>query len=444
MKTSLILALVAAPIGVRAIALPPPPEAFERPLERSDALVLVSRVLHLSASGVETTEKAHVFQVAGFTDSSKCPLEGMRGVRCGEFTWQPSVVTVYRRAFVAALSGHLARNLVVAVDLGSSSAPLARSTMHGVLVFPTPDLDSRPAFAWYLSRLGSTVAIGFADVNQDGALDVIYTYEEEMPGGVRVVPRDVWSFVDMRPARLISAGENLSGVALSLFEGVPLAEESDGRLVRGAWRLARLGTSTAVILDRGSMPRGGFELRVLSDLGSGWRELLVGAAGELAADAEAVGRGDPADCTAFEPETEGLDLSARRLLLDLESVCVQARQAFAQGGIIGAWSKVRVAMRLESAGLEGAAAGVIASAASDLLGPGTWPVAAVLSAIAVLQGHGLRSRLQDPNFGGVMVSLRYELNQMPALLPLTAVLEVAQRRIEGAWQAIVGVPGGAP
>ncbi|MBM4396772.1 MAG: hypothetical protein FJ087_13910 [Deltaproteobacteria bacterium] len=445
--------LLAAPAPAQVLPAVPPPAPVERAVEADEAATVVARVLGAVTRGVRATPTAFEFDVAGFADDRTCPLAGVRGVKCGAFAWQPTTVVVHRAAWVAAVSGHLARNRVVVVDLSSSSAAISRSSLHGVLVFAGPEVGRTPApaFAWYVSRLGRTLGADLADVDADGALDVVYTYAQDLPGGATVVPRDVWTFAEMKPSRLISAGERLSGVALSLFEGVALAEDSETRAVRGAWRVVSLGAGRppAVVLDRAVLPGGGWDLRVVADLGSGWREFLAGAGGSLAADAEAVARGDPADCGVAEPPGEALPVHARKTLLDLEAACLASREVEGAGrGPIAAARLAIAAFRAHGAGLHGVATGLVQSASEALLrgGVGTWPAAAALSAMAALRARALRSRVTDPRFGGAQAAGWTDAARLPALLPALRPLLLPLDTVAGALRTVgrrirPGAPG---
>jgi hypothetical protein len=388
---------------------------------------------------VQAGERAYAMAVDAFADNRACPIEGLRDVKCGRFAWMPSSLTVYRVAWVAAVSGHLARNRVVMVDLASDDAPVASGTLHGVLVYPGPEAKpgSRPAFAWYVSRLGRSAGLGFADVDADGALDAIYTYEQELAMGVRVVPRDVWTFTDMAPSRVVSAGEKLSGLFVSTFDGVPLTEDGDGWARRGAWRLVTLmaGRPGAIVFERASYPasRAGFDLHVIGDLGDGWREVLSGAAGggkPRDADAEA-GEPEPGDCTPSDVPPE-LTVGARRMLLDVETACRAAVAAFAANGARGAGGpgaavrKVLAASRLRASGLSLAASALEESASGDLSAawPLAWPASAVLSARAAFAGRRALAAAYDARVADPPSSLLDDVAGFPALWPVTRPIDL--------------------
>ena len=218
--------------------LPPPVPARRAELTLSEAGHVVAAVLGCVPGKVEETRNSYVFQVTGMVRGRRCPMEGTRGTSCGEFRWMPSRVELYKSAMTAPVSAHLAANRLVVVDMRSDSAGLSMGTLHGVLVFPKADVltRERPAFAWYLDRLGTSLDLSVTDVDSDGADDIVYTYALTLAGGVRVVARDVWSVAGLKPGKLVSSGERLSGVFLSSFDGMPLHDDGMFSLGRGTWR----------------------------------------------------------------------------------------------------------------------------------------------------------------------------------------------------------------
>jgi len=310
-------------------------------LDRTWADSVAGGIFGLDWTAVDELSDRFVYEIRGFKDARKCPLEGIRDVECGDFAWTPSRLTIYRDAWEGALSGHLARNRAIAIDFDSDTAPFSIGTMHGLLVSPSAGIDSRkkPVFAWYLSRSGSSVSVSFRDVTGDGLEDALYTYRQTMPGGVLVVPCDVWSFADMLATKYLSSGEKLSGVSTSTFEGVPVVLESEGRhetgmFSFGAVRVAGQGGVPGLVktltVERGVFRDGkppSWELQVLADTGEGWLDYL-----SIMGTPCDTGPSDPADvmsetwadnggrCSFSElpPDTP---IEIRRIFLDMEGVC---------------------------------------------------------------------------------------------------------------------------
>lgn len=326
--------------------IPAAPAGRAVSLDREFADSVARGAFGLEWTGVAESVDRFIYEIKGFRDSRRCPLEGIRDVGCDNFEWTPSRFIIYRDAWDGALSGHLALNRAVAVDLSSDSAPFSIGSMHGVLVVPSSGIDSRkkPSFGWYLSRSGSSVAMSFMDVSGDGLEDVVYTYRQRMPGGVLVVPRDVWSFRDMIASKYLSSGEKLSGVSTSTFEGVPFVLESEERhelgrfifrKVRVAQPLSGQGQVQIITVERGVFAPAGppsWELQVLADVGSGWFDYLsiVGTpceTGPSGPDDETGGLDfNDSDRCAFSELPPDAPIEVRRSFLDIEGVCRFADQ----------------------------------------------------------------------------------------------------------------------
>ena len=415
------------------VAAPPPEPA---PVTSDEALVIASKVFGAHVVGVGEDARSFVFTTSGLERGRACPLEGLRDVKCGEFRWQPSSVTVHRAALAAAVSGHLARNRVVLVDLASGDAPLAASALHGVLVFPTLRVAATPApaFAWYLSRLGRGVGLDLLDADADGALDAVYTYEEEALG-VRVVPRDVWAFTDLKPSRLISSGDKLSGLFVTTFDGVAVAEDGDGWERRGSWRVVApaAGLPLSILLERATLPwtSAGFDLHVVADFGDGWREVLSGSAGGSRPQAAATDEASdpPPDCVPAEVPPE-LGLSARRRLIDLETSCRLAVDALPRASAPDPFAvpgKLWVAALMHVADLHRIASSLEESASADLapLWPFAWPISAWLSLRVALSSHATLGAVYQPSVAPCPESVLDALAVFPALWPLTRPIDAA-------------------
>ncbi|HNU69521.1 MAG TPA: hypothetical protein PKH54_01345 [Myxococcota bacterium] len=308
---------------------------------------IAGSVFGLDISGVEQDSSAFRFSVSGFSDSRRCPLSGLRNLSCESFEWIPSRITIYRKARQAPVSGHLARNLVVMVDMESDSVGFAIGTLHGVLVTPSGGLSAgRPcAFGWYLSRSGYSIGMSVRDVSGDGAADVVYSYGQVLPRGVSIAVRDVWSFPAMAATKFISSGEKLSGVIGSTFEGVPIHLSSDDRTELG--RFVFLSGDSGRTAVPGSVPAGilaierlvltppvpVWEFQVIGDTGGGWLDFLA-IQGSIRDDEGPVAepglldRMDPESaemlsgdrCTMSDLPTD-LSVQIRRALLDAEDTC---------------------------------------------------------------------------------------------------------------------------
>lgn len=428
----LLALLLLQPGPARALpAAPPPPEPIPADLSAADAAEVVASVFGAVIEDVAEAPDRFTFTVGGLMQGRACPLEGVRDVRCGAFAFAPSRIDVMRRSPIAALSGHLARNRVVVVDMASAQAALASGTLHGVLVFPTERITTRsqPAYAWYVSREGASLDVALRDLDRDGVLDLFYTYAQWMPGGVRVVSQDVWSFVEMRASKMVSSGEKLSGVSTSMFDGVPLHRDDDAGMQRGAWGIVPLGDGlpSAVVVQQAHLGRrAGWELHVIADLGGGWREHLVGTSlsslPEGAFDGQD-GLGADPNCAPGDV-TSDLGLEARRRLLDLESACRTAASAPSGGGP-GVLAALWIAWRMHLAGLPLVAAGLAESASRELAQgwPATWPLSLLISLDVSRTAQAALERTFASGWQGPPDPWRVGARAFPALRPLLVLLE---------------------
>ncbi len=324
-----------------ATGVPVAPGGHTVDLDREYSDTLLRGSFGLDWSVVQESGDRFVYEIRGFVDSRTCPLQDLRDIDCGGFAWVPSRVTVYRSAWDGALSGHLAQNRAVAVDMESETAPFSNGTMHGVVVVPSAGVEARkkPVFAWYLSRTGISVSMAFRDVSGDGLEDLVYTYRQTMPGGVSVMPCDVWTFVDMVAARYVSSGEKLSGVSTSTFEGVPLVLDADGRHETGLFAFGQVpvtmpdggrGTVQVLSVERGVFRDGqppSWEMQVLADTGTGWFDYLSTMGTPCDTGAEG-GAGAPegawnadADRCSFSELPPDAPIEIRRSFIDMEGVC---------------------------------------------------------------------------------------------------------------------------
>jgi hypothetical protein len=414
-----------------ALPVPPPPVPEARSLTAAEAALIAGRVLKIRVGEPGLGPRGFVFPAEGFSDGRRCPLEGIRDVRCGDFAWRPSRVVLLRRAVVGAVTGHLARNLVVLIELTSEDAGVASGTLHGALVFPgpVPAAGDHPAFAWYVGREARALSTLLQDVNGDGSLDLLYTYDQRLPGGRRVAARDVWAFPALKAEKLISSGEKLSGVGTSIFDGVPLDEDGPDGAVRGVFRFEALarGMPLAGVFERARLAgvRSGWDLRVVADFGDGWREILAGAGpasegGDVAAQAS---------CQPLDVPAEA-DMEVRRRLLDLETAC---RRALAAANDVGPapWKvpeRLLAALGLNAVGLPMAALGLRERAANDLalLSPRAWLVAVILSLSAALPAD----RALADTLGPGAVAERWDaLGAFPVLSPILLPIDGVLRLV---------------
>ncbi len=434
--------------GPSEAGLPPPLPAVAVPVTVEEARSLAESLFGCSVGRIEEDARTLRVEVEGC--ALPCPLDRVRDTRCGRFRWAPDEVRFYRASSVAPVSGHLARNRVVVVDLASSTAGLAHGSLHGVLVFATMDADprSRPAFAWYLTRLGRSLALDLMDVNADGSLDLVYTYSSALVGGVRLLSRDVWTVSGLVADRLVSSGDALAGMAVGAFDGVPLHQDDDEGFQRGAWHVEALEPSRplAMVIERASFPAGmgpAWEFQVVADLGEGWTEVLSGApesARGVFVEGAPTGTCAPAEVPA------GLSLGARTWLIRLETVCREVRGASKRASGLRWADAVRWAvaarrtatsgLRVVALGLESAAAAVLVGAGPGPTGAGSWTggggpsviewgVAAVLSAHVAWAAHREVSRAYDPRFADPPAWS--EFRAFPALRPVTEPIERAVR-----------------
>ncbi len=422
---SLLLLPAVAAGQVADTAIPPPPAPEARSLTLNEATLIAGRALGIRVGEPRTGPRGFVFPASGFGDKRRCPLEGIRDVRCGDFAWSPFRVVLLRRAVVGAVSGHLARNLVVLVEMSSEDAGVAFGTLHGALIFPGPSpvANDRPAFAWYLGREARALSAFLQDVNGDGILDLLYTYDQRLPGGRRVAARDVWTFVALKAEKLISSGEKLSGVGTSTFDGVPLDEDGPDGAVRGVFRFEPLarGQPLAGVFDRARLSGvgSGWDLRVVADFGEGWREVLAGAG----PPSDVADVADQASCRPAEVPAEA-DMEARRRLLDLETAC---RRALGAVDDVGAapWLAPRrllAALGLDAVGLPMAAIGLRERAANDLaiLSPRAWLIAVILSLSAAIPAD---LALADTLGPGAAAERWEALSAFPVLSPLVLPID---------------------
>lgn len=331
MRRSLLLFGIAMILQGEALTAPLPPAPSPQPVALSprEARDLLRRHFGLDCDLPRTFQHHYEFEAEGFRDPNReCPQQGMSGARCGGLEFRPSEAQISQKAWIAPVTGHLARNLVVAVSLTADHEPPSSGCMHGVLVLEGPEVTSRrAAFGWYIGRWGTMGDVTFQDVTGDGVLDVLYTYEMWLGPYGRVVARDLWSFEDLSPVRLISSGESLGGVLMGSFEGLPLWWDDvmdDAVRVRGSLRFesVRPGLAALGVFERATWtPHGsGMDFWVMGDFGEGWTLALAGAEGPTASGET----GDLTDCLAREVPVDA-PLEMRRRLLELETVCRMVR-----------------------------------------------------------------------------------------------------------------------
>jgi hypothetical protein len=402
---ALAVFLIPGAVLAGEVPIPAPPLPESRPVSVEEARVVAGRVFGGRILTQREDERAWVFQTAGFADDRPCPLKDIRGESCEELRYVPSTIRVYRQSWVGAVSGHLGRNRVVVVDLESDTRPISSSGICGVLVFPGPDVSPKPspAMVWYLNRAGSSVGLQLEDVDADGALDLIYTYDQVMTGGVWVVPRDVWTAVDLAPARLVSSGERVSGVATSAFEGLPLHQDDDDGFVRGSYRFVPLdpGSPKVLVFERARFPGPEWSLLIVADLGDGWREVLSGDSG---------GKADEGSVPCSPAEVPGaLSFAARERLMALEAVCREARRVADAPPL----ARIFHAMGLYASGMRLLGAAAEMAAARDLT-EGAWPLAFLLSLHAAWTADAVYRETFDGTFAPAEGSL-WESAGLPAL-----------------------------
>lgn len=443
--TGASLALVVALLAMapNAVAVPGVGAPSETPVSLAEAEAVVRDLFGLDTGEAVEGQRGYSFKVLGLAGRARCPLEKVRDTRCGEFAWVPSQARVFRHSLVAPVSGHLSRNRVVVVDLFSEGAGVAFSALHGVLVFPGPRVkpDAKPAFAWYLTRLGATVSLDLSDVTGDGLVDILYGYSQRMGGGVQVVARDIWTVARLDPEKLLSAGEKLSGVFLSTFDGAPLHDDGLWTLGRGALRTLSTAPERPdlVVLERARMAGSGtaWELLVLADFGEGWTEQLTGAPGApetRGIEVEVEGEPGP-DCTPVEVPA-GLSIEARRRLLELETACRVARAPYQVGDeadapLLKAVYLMWAAVRMHLAGYSMIALALEESASMTLSAgwPMSWPLSALLSLHAAWFAQTAYSQAFDPRFASPPGSFVDTLPSYPALYAILRPLERLHRAL---------------
>lgn len=332
----LLHVIAVLPAGL-AMAGPLPPAPDPQPVELSprDARVLLQTHFGLECGESEVEGEFYHYLIDGYRGAfRKCPLEGIPGMRCGDLEFVPSEAWVPRKAFIAPVTGHLARNLVVPVSLFSDVVPPSIGTMHGVLVMGGAAPASRKmTFGWNLGRLVTPQGVVFQDVTGDGVLDVIYTYEMFLGPFGRVMARDLWTFAGLSPERVISSGEMLRGVFMGTFEGLALWRDQvidEVTRVRGDFRFeeVRPGFPALGVFERARTgPEGlGWDFWVLGDFGEGWVLALSGADGRPSSGES----GDSLDCSPREVPVDA-PLEVRRRLLELETTCRMMTWAMEDG-----------------------------------------------------------------------------------------------------------------
>lgn len=421
---SLLLSFMAVEAWASLVVPAAPPPADYR-LTAAEADVIVAEIFGAIIKDSVETPQGFSFTTSGLIAGRSCPLDGVAAVRCGAFRFAPSKINVIGKARVGGLSGHLARNKIVAVDMESDTNALSSGTLHGVLVFRTDRISKKdkPAFAWYVSRQGEGVSMELLDVDRDGVLDLVYTYRQWLPGGYMVVSRDVWTFVDMEASKLLSSGEKLTGVFTSVFDGVPLHKDDFFGISRGTWRVLPLGQGVppAIVLEQAHLgPVTGWELHVLANLGAGWSEFLVGSSfsGELEGVFEDYA-GDESNCVPIDTYNE-LGIESRRRLLDVEYACTTA--GFVKGvSIANLWNALRAA----TGGMHMIATSLAESVSRDLaIGwPKTWPLSVILSLYGVLAtNNAMQATLKSGWLDKEMYVIPVE-QAFPALVPVAAVID---------------------
>lgn len=431
----LIALLFSRVLSGQELPVVPPPYPERKELTETEVRAIAT-VFGVRIGALNDNGDVFTIEANGFSDSRVCPLEGCKDVRCGKFNYRPSLIVIPRKSYIAAVAGHLSRNRVIPVQMTSYDAPAGSSSLHGLLVFPSHDPKGRPAFAWYLSRSGRGIAVEFEDIDADGVLEVLYTYEDELALGIVIVPRDIWTFKDMTASKLVSAGERLPGLLLSTFDGVPIMENGDGWTRRGTYRLIKLGTGkpSLILFERASFPasKKGFEVHVIGDVGDGWRELISGAGPY---DPQKNEENTIADCSlGFLPGD--LSVQTRRTLLDLEEACRTALEAFSVKTNV--FKKMLLAQSLRRAGLIIVAAALEEAVSTELadLWPVSWPISFVLSARAAITARCAYEAVYDISLAKPPTSWLDDIALFPVLWPVTKplqgildILEKVKRRL---------------
>ncbi|MBP7125588.1 hypothetical protein KBD49_04400 [Myxococcota bacterium] len=340
-RASLFVGIATVLQGSIAATGPLPPAPPPRPVELSprEARDLIRRQFGLECGDPGIEGDFFFFEVDGYRDPRRnCPMEGIPGMKCGGLEFRPSEARVRREAWIAPVSGHLARNLVVTVSLFSDAVPPSSGTMHGMLVLDRPDPASRKAaFGWYLGREVPPGDVTFQDVTGDGVPDVLYTYEMFLGPFGRVVARDLWTFAGLSAERVISSGEFLAGIFMGSFEGLALWWDGvidEVTRVRGAFRFeeVRPGAPALGVFERARTGAGGpgMDFWVLGDFGEGWILALAGTDGQQPSGET----GDSLDCAAREVPVDA-PLEVRRRLIGLETVCRMVLGAMEPGPVPG-------------------------------------------------------------------------------------------------------------
>lgn len=293
----------------------PPPSTTEIEVTKEEAEVIANDILGLKISKMEETQKGFIFSTSGFKDDRRCPLKQIRDVKC-EDDYTPTMVTIYRYSLVAPVSGHLSMNRLVVTDMFSEDVPLAVSGLHGVLVFPKKEVTKSafPSMLLYRTRMGQSVGISTLDVDSDSVADVIYTYESQYAGQTKIVARDIWKVVDMKPEKMLSSGEQAGGPIMVLFDGVPLHADSETFMSRGRLSVEpNFRTQTPIIIFERAifgMQYVNWELRVIVRIEEDWQEVIIGT-------------GNQSEMNSCEPLDipVTLPLEVRQRLLDLEKIC---------------------------------------------------------------------------------------------------------------------------
>ncbi len=433
MRRWLVLALLLmAPVAQADPGeIPPPPAPIPVEVSATEARTIVEGIFGCSTEAPRVTSTGYEFAIAGMVEKRLCPQEGIRNARCGTQPYVPSRVVVHRVAYDAAVSGHLAKNRVVPVDLFSDLVPMGDSCLVGFLVFPGSQIKAsvRPAAGWTVSRFGRTVGLELRDVDRDGTLDLVHTYAQELSLGVRVVARDIWVAVDLKPIKLIAAGEKVSGAFVTTFEGFPLHEDREGGVVRGRYDWMEMDPEQAPLLLIQSVrlpwPEATWEFLLIGDLGDGWREILSGAS-----EFESSGEDDwsdldgpQRDCTPAETLLV-LPFEARQRLMQIEATCRMGREDPENDASFPLLEGLRGFLKaavFHEAGLHVVARAVAEDAAGELVvaAPGLWPVGAMTAFFTAWMAHRDYVGSHDARFGQAPEDLWDALVRPPLLWRLT-------------------------
>lgn len=326
--------------------LPPPPKPDTVTTSADEAKLIVEKIFECGISQVDEDFRFYDFSIGSC--KIPCPLKNIRGAKCGDYTYSPTNIKIFKTSWVASLSGHLARNRVIVVRLFSEHEGLMHAFIHGLLVFPSSEVqaEDKPAFIWYVNRLGMTLQVDFIDMDADGVDDVVYTYGMWFFGGYFGAARDIWKVANMRRLKLISSGQALPGLYGGSFEGLQLHSEGHGIVTRGTWRFEKLEADMpyVIVLQSATISLGQYgdwELQVIGDLGDGWTQVFSGhfkTHWEYPCEDES--RAEECERARSEGENEGilavrgdcsaadippfLSLKTRLWLLSLEMACQDA------------------------------------------------------------------------------------------------------------------------